>query len=104
MLFVVVPFMKPAGMALYPFILLKKRGMEKNAVLVHHEQIHLQQQKEMLLLPFYLAYIACYLYNLSRYGDHYTAYMQIPFEREAYRHEAEPGYLIRRKFWGWMRC
>lgn len=98
----VVSFMKPAGMALYPFILVKKKELKENESLIRHEQIHLQQQKEMLVLPFYLTYLGCYLYNLVRFRNHHTAYMQIPFEREAYRHEAEPDYLKKRKIWAWL--
>jgi hypothetical protein len=98
----VVSFMKPAGMALYPFILVKKQELKTDEVLIRHEQIHLQQQKEMLVLLFYLTYLVCYLYNLVRFRNHHTAYMQIPFEREAYRHEAEADYLKKRKFWAWL--
>ena len=102
MLIVVVPFMKSAGMALYPFILVKRKELKTNRELLQHEQIHLQQQIELLVLPFYVVYLLCYLYNLWRFKDHYTAYMQIPFEREAYRHESEPDYMTRRKFWAWL--
>jgi hypothetical protein len=103
MMFLVVPFMKHAGMALYPFILINKNELKKDAVLIRHEQIHLRQQLELLVLPFYLAYLICYLYNLCCFRDHHTAYLQIPFEREAYQHEAKPDYLAKRQFWAWLR-
>lgn len=94
--------MKPAGMALYPFILIKDEGLKSNEILLRHERIHLKQQKELLVAPFYLIYLLCYLYNLVRFRKHHIAYMQIPFEREAYQHENEAGYLKRRKFWAWL--
>lgn len=94
--------MKPAGMALYPFILVKRKELKKDEVLIRHEQIHMLQQKELLVLPFYLVNLLCYLYNLVRFRKHHAAYMQIPFEREAYRHENEPDYLKKRKFWAWL--
>ncbi|WP_457126502.1 hypothetical protein [Mucilaginibacter sp. HD30] len=90
-------------MALYPFILVKRKELKKDKVLIRHEQIHLQQQKELLILPFYLMYLLCYCYNLIRLRNHHKAYMQIPFEREAYRHEKEPDYLNKRKFWAWLQ-
>jgi hypothetical protein len=99
----VVSFMKPAGMALYPFILVKKAAFKSNVVLIRHEQIHLQQQKELLVLPFYILYLIFYLYNLYRFRSHHTAYMQIPFEREAYQHEADFDYLAKRKRWAWLQ-
>lgn len=102
MIVLVVSFMKPAGMALYPFIVVNKKDLKNNKVLIRHEQIHLRQQKELLVLPFYLIYLLCYLYNLIRFGKHHTAYMHIPFEREAYKHELEPDYLQKRKFWAWL--
>lgn len=95
--------MKPAGMALYPFILVSRRELKTHRELLQHEQIHLQQQKELLVLPFYVIYLLSYLYNLLRFKDHHTAYMQISFEREAYRHEAEPEYIKSRKFWAWLK-
>lgn len=103
MVIVVAPFMKPAAMTLYPFVLVNKKVLKANLILLQHEQIHLQQQKELLILPFYVIYLLCYLYNLWRFKDHYTAYMQIPFEREAYRHETETDYMARRKFWAWLK-
>ncbi|PJJ79598.1 hypothetical protein [Mucilaginibacter auburnensis] len=100
---IIVPFLWYEGMALYPFILLKRRELASNPSVIRHEQIHLAQQKEMLILPFYVVYLLCYLYNLCRFRNHYEAYKQIPFEREAYKYEAEPEYLHKRRFWAWVR-
>ncbi len=69
---------------------------------MRHEQIHLRQQKEMLVIPFYVFYLLFYLYNLFRFRNHHKAYKQIPFEREAYRHEKETDYLLTRKLWAWV--
>jgi hypothetical protein len=103
MIIVVVPFMKHAGMALYPFILVSRPEYKVDAVLIRHEQIHLQQQLELLILPFYLLYFFNYVFNLCRYRDHDKAYLQIRFEREAYQHEKDPDYLNRRRIWAWLR-
>ena len=98
----IVRFLKPAGMALYPFILVNAPDLKNDQVLIFHERIHLRQQKELLVLPFYLLYLAFYLRGLWQSRNHQAAYRQIPFEREAYRHEQDFGYLNRRPFWGWI--
>ncbi|GAB4126052.1 MAG: hypothetical protein OHK0045_10890 [Raineya sp.] len=86
------------GITLYPFILLKHKIYRKDKILMNHEEIHLQQQKELLVLPFYLLYIANYLFNLLKYRQHHKAYLNICFEREAYDNEANLAYLAQRKF------
>ncbi|MDF3077840.1 MAG: hypothetical protein K0S09_1729 [Sphingobacteriaceae bacterium] len=96
------PRLKVNGMALFPFILVGSRESKKDAVLINHEKIHLWQQIELLILPFYLLYALNYLYNRFRFKDHYSAYMNIVFEKEAYAHEADLSYLSQRKFMGWI--
>ena len=51
-----------------------------------------------------MLYVAEWLYRLARRrGDSYRAYLDISFEREAYRHAADPGYLAtRRHFAQWL--
>ena len=48
----------------------------------------------MLILPFYI----CYLIAFLRKG-----YLNISFEREAYRHEKELNYLTDRKPYSFIR-
>jgi len=90
-------------MALYPFILLKEKELKENKIMIHHEKIHLRQQLEMLLLFFYLAYVLNYFFNLLKYQNHYRAYREIIFEREAYKMEKDLEYLKNRKFWNFRR-
>lgn len=99
-----VPFMSNIqGMALYPFIILKHRYLQKNKLLMNHEEIHLQQQKELLVLPFYIFYLANYLFNLIRYRNHYMAYRNICFEREAYSNEHNLDYLKKRELFAFRK-
>lgn len=98
---VVVPFLHVSGMALYPFVLMKRADMKLDKVLVNHERIHLAQQLELLIIPFYLLYLGNYLVNRAKRQDHHTAYMNIIFEQEAYKHEVNLNYLEKRKFWAW---
>lgn len=71
--------------------------------MIQHECIHLRQQKEMLLLFFYIWYLAEYLIRLIQYKNHHRAYRKISFEREAYLYEADPDYLKRRKNFAFLR-
>jgi hypothetical protein len=97
---IVLPFLKVDGMAIYPFILLKNKADRNNERLIRHEAIHLRQQLEMLILPFYLCYLANYFINRFKYDDE-SAYLKIIFEREAYAEEGNPAYLKQRKLWAW---
>ena len=49
-------FGRSYGIALYPFILLRKEYRITRQIL-RHEKIHLAQQLELLIIPFYLIYI-----------------------------------------------
>jgi hypothetical protein len=99
---IVLPFLKVDGMALYPFILLRNKAYKDNELLIRHEAIHLRQQLEMLILPFYLCYLTNYFINRLKY-DHESAYLKIIFEREAYTEEGNPAYLKQRQAWAWTR-
>jgi hypothetical protein len=101
---VVVPFMKSAGMALFPFVLVNNSRLLTDKQLIRHEQIHLRQQAELLVLPFYILYLLNYLVNLAIYKNHNQAYMHIIFEREAYGNEHDAEYLAKRKVWAWMKA
>lgn len=95
-------YLLPRGytaIALFPFILLREKSLLGNKVLLNHERIHLRQQAELLVLPFYIWYAAEYLVRFALYKDHSKAYRNISFEREAYRHEANSNYLQERKIW-----
>jgi hypothetical protein len=99
----VVPFLWVHGMALFPFILVKYPADRHNRVLINHERIHHRQQVEMLIVPFYIWYLAEYLINRVRYKSHRAAYFSISFEKEAYCHETNLHYLKRRRLWAFLR-
>ena len=89
------------GLTLYPFILLapkaEKLSKDQYRVLINHEKIHLAQQKELLVIFFYIAYLLNYLINLVRYRSKFEAYINIVFEKEANKHERNDNYLETRK-------
>ncbi len=91
------------GLTVFPFVFIKFDGDRNNEVLIHHEKIHLRQQKEMLILLFYIWYGIEYTYRLFQYRNRNTAYQNISFEREAYAKEADLDYLKSRSFFAFLK-
>ena len=89
-----------AGITLFPLILIRP-GIRLTRRLVVHERIHLRQQIELLVIPFFLLYLAEYIFKLFKYQNHYKAYLNISFEREAYRNDGNTFYLRNRKPFSW---
>ncbi|MDN3666088.1 hypothetical protein ACFFU1_04835 [Algibacter miyuki] len=92
-----------AGVTLFPFIFLKQQSMTTNTVLVNHEKIHLKQQLELLVIPFYMWYVLEFIYRLFQYKKWHMAYKNISFEKEAYSNESTLDYLKQRPFWGFLK-
>ncbi len=88
------------GMCLYPFVLIGKET-EVTDQLLTHEKIHLKQQLEMFILPFYLWYLIEFIFRLVQYGNFEKAYRNISFEREAYYFESHQEYLSSRTRYAW---
>jgi hypothetical protein len=95
----------------YPFIFIshdKKHfdniKLGRYNILMNHEQIHYQQQKELLVIPFYIIYILNFGLNLfTFFFNGKLAYRNIIFEREAKTNELKSNYLITRKFWSFRK-
>lgn len=99
----IVKKLPAAGMAIFPFILVKSAALKKDAEIINHEKIHLRQQLELLIVPFYIFYLINYLINLMRYRNHDMAYRNIVFEKEAYDHESNLNYLKNGHWYGWFK-
>lgn len=87
------------GITIFPFIFLKYYNLKSNTVLINHEKIHLRQQLELLVLPFYIFYAIEFLIRFIQYKKWYLAYQNISFEREAFTKEKDLNYLKSRSFW-----
>ena len=88
------------AITLYPFIICKGEMDERT---IRHEEIHLAQQAELLLVGFYLMYAFWWLKYRIFYGlDSREAYYAIPFEKEAYYNDADEDYLPNRKRFSWI--
>jgi len=89
-------------MALFPFILTRYKRLPYNSRLVLHERIHIRQQIELLIIPFYLVYLINYLVNFLQYRNHRQAYLNIVFEKEAYANDHNEVYLQKRPLWAFI--
>ena len=90
------------AITLYPWIIATKNE-KKDKVLMNHENIHLIQEKELFVLPFYLLYIGYSIYLFVRYLNIGSAYILNRFEAEAYANEGNMDYLKTRKKFAWIK-
>ena len=67
----------------------------------NHESIHWQQYIETGIVGFWILYITYWLIGFVKYRDGDSAYVQIPFEQEAYENENDLNYALTRKRWSW---
>lgn len=113
-----IPFPPFEAMAIWPFIFLRK-GCNIDAKDIQHEEIHGQQQKEMLIVFFYVFYGLCWLKELvhcaidkQRGQADLTIYKprkylmrvehSIILEREAYTAQCIKDYLSVRAPYSWI--
>ena len=94
---------KYRGFTFYPFIIIRNDFDKTDRVLINHEKIHIRQQLELLILPFYIWYFLDFLIKIIRYKDSNKAYRNIIFEREAYAKEKDLDYLKSRSFWKFLK-
>jgi hypothetical protein len=86
------------------FILIYDKIDYEDTILINHEMIHHAQAKELLFIFFYPFYLLFFSLNLIRYKfNFYKAYKNIPFEKEAYKYEANTSYLQHRKLFNWIK-
>jgi hypothetical protein len=91
------------GLTVFPFIVFRRKEQALDAVYVNHEKIHIRQQLELLVLPFFVWYFLEYMVRLVWCRNKNTAYKSISFEREAYENEKSPDYLKSRPFWNFLK-
>ena len=105
MIFIVTKYLTPKGyqgMTVYPFIFMREEKNKEDFVFVNHESIHLRQQLELLILPFFIWYILEFMFRWIQFKDFDLAYRNISFEREAYQNEKNLTYLKERSFWSFI--
>jgi hypothetical protein len=94
---------KVTAMAYWPFILFRHLNYHNIYEIENHELIHHQQQKELLVVPFYLIYFLHFLFSIIRFLNYKKAYYNVCFEKEAYAHEKDFNYLKSRKWGAWFK-
>ena len=99
-------FMKIGGITLYPYIILRERFRDGSYYkklaprIINHESIHIEQQKELLVIGFYLWYLIEWVIRLFMKGN---AYKNISMEREGYENRKNLEYLKTRKRFSFLR-
>ena len=91
-------FINIYAITLYPFIICRE---EMDETTLNHEKIHLAQQKELWIIGFYLLYVYYWLRGKMQGQSSLIAYLNIPFECEAYIKEKDLDYLTERKKHSW---
>ena len=105
--FILPKHFKILGIVLFCFVFLNKRSKslknEELVVLLNHERIHIRQQLELLILPFFIIYIGEWIILLLKYKNKDHAYRNISFEKEAYENADDEAYLKNRKPYAWFK-
>ncbi len=87
----ILPFGHFKALAIWPFLFYK--GSYPTFKTIRHERIHFAQQKELLIILFYILYV--FLWMIYGYRDN-------PLEAEAYANDRKPDYLKSRKMYNWI--
>ena len=88
----IIPFKGYKAITIWPFIFARKKLSEID---INHEKIHLAQQLELLIIPFYIIYFIEWIFK---------RYRNISFEKEAYANQEDMNYLEwRRKSYAMWR-
>jgi hypothetical protein len=106
MLLIVAKYLIPKGyrgLTVFPFVFVKHRLDKESVVFINHERIHLRQQLELLILPFFAWYLLEFLVRLAQYKKIDLAYRNISFEREAYANEKDLNYSKQRSFYEFVK-
>lgn len=83
-------------------IIFARKGSVIDKTVMTHEKIHWEQEKEMMIIGFYLWYVIEFLIKLAYYRNWKRAYRSISFEREAFANEMIDDYVINRKHFKWI--
>lgn len=78
-----------------------RNGARVTTTLMNHEAIHCAQWKECLYIFFLPLYVLSFIWQFLKHWNWSKAYRNVCFEREAYAHEKEQGYLSHRERFAW---
>ena len=89
-----------SAITLGPFVFSKDEMSEQTK---NHEYIHWQQYIETGIIGFIILYFVYYIIGLIKYRSGTIAYVQIPFEQEAYENDKNIFYGLNRKRYNWIK-
>lgn len=85
-------------------VLFVRKGARLTDIDINHEAVHTAQMKELLYVFFYIWYAVEWIIRVIFGGFKWReAYRALLFEREAYAHQGEEGYLERRRHYAWLK-
>lgn len=102
---IVAKYLTPVGfraITLFPFVIVRSKEALLDPYLLNHERIHIHQQRELLVVFFYVGYVLEFLVRWMVLRDRKEAYRAISFEQEAYTNENDPHYLKRRSLFSFL--
>lgn len=88
------------AITIWPFVFIRDNG---NDITVNHESIHIKQQEELWVIPFYVLYLFEWVKNLIDGMNKRDAYFNISFEKEAYSNQKDFTYLQKRDKMAWKK-
>lgn len=92
-----------AGSCIGPFIIIREK--DYSVVLLNHETIHYEQQKELWFIGAYVMYTLEFLFKIFYYKFNIKdAYLNVSFEREAFSMQPLIGYVGHRKPFANFKC
>lgn len=105
MILIVSKYLTPKGfrgLTFFPFVFMADKEDKLNEIFINHEKIHLRQQLELLIVPFFIWYLTEFFVRWIQFKDKYVAYKNISFECEAYSNEKDLDYIKSRSFWSFL--
>ena len=93
-------FINVGAITIYPFIISKE---EMSDVLLNHESIHIEQQREGFVLWFYALYVWYWGIGIAKGLTASEAYFEIPYEKEAYANDHDMDYISNREHKAWKK-
>lgn len=80
-----------------------RKGLVMRDKDINHENIHWEQEKELLIIGFYLLYVIEFIVRLMMIRNWHKTYRSISFEQEAYENQYNMSYLAERKHYRWTK-
>lgn len=99
----IIPFKGYVAINIFGIIFARKVYKPISKITINHEKIHTEQMKELGFIFFYVWYGIEYLIKLIKYKNHNKAYSLLSFELEAYIHDHNEDYLLKRKHYNWFK-